>query len=660
MSTPRQHCHKVPPSRKNPHKQSKINLGLKNEVVTQWDSVIPRKAREAIWPLVLSSVSSCLSAETPPGFDEAIQKIASNNDLKGLIDMRTQLASPQKYGDARGYFTTQVVLNLFAKTEQAIKGIDPLAKAVERFYEAERLCRITNKRLKHYRQFDHHARPLPQRLRVHEVFHLARGKIAKWLGPLDVVKVLDGGRHGPGGVVGLKRPSTTPYFKLANSAMSCSTGAYWYAVRFIASCDAWIRALAISEGLCGMECDVSCIPYETKIRLADRCITIADYNEVTFVNKDALTKRSISIESELGVLLQLGVGKHLKKCLANAGCDLSDQTRNQDLAKIGSMSTDHHDPVTLDARMASDTEAIELVRELLPREWFEFLDNLRSRFGKYRGKSFEWEKFSSMGNGFTFELESMVFLALSQACSDLHGETEWFSDTFGPAFKYAYVSVYGDDIIVPQCISAHLIAILRYCGFQMNLQKSFVSGPFRESCGKDYWNGIDVRSFFFKRDLSNLRDLIHLHNGLREMDERLEGRLKPALEVIRKLLPRTLETHLRGAEPTQTDAYIWVSPDDVHRSKLVRWDINWQRWVTPACRSMAVQGKGTLHWKYVQFLYSNTGTRVLNRKDRETLEGFIGSDYPMQISPLDYHYICGGSRGDIVLSGEGTSSLGWM
>lgn len=634
---------------------------IARKVSAHWSERTPKELPAAVWPLVLSSVSSCLSADLPHGFDDAIQKIASAKDLRGLIDMRTQFSGPTTYGSAQEYFAAQIVLNLFAKTKLSVPGLDPLSKGVDRFFEAERLCRITNKRLRHYRSFDFSGRPQVERLSVHEVFHLARRKIQSWLGPLEVEKVLDGARHGPGGVVGLKRPSTTPYFKLANSKMSCSTGAYWYAVRSIASCDAWIRALAISEGLISNESgySASCVPFETKIRLADKSITITDYNEVTFVDKDATTKRSISIEPQLSVYLQLAVGGHLKKVLASAGCNLSDQARNQELAHVGSVQQDLHDPVTLDLRMASDCLATELVRELLPREWFDFLDSLRSRYGSFRGETFEWAKFSSMGNGFTFELESMIFYALAQACSDLSGETFWFSDTFGPAFKYAYVSVFGDDLVVPKSMVSHFSHILRFCGFRLNSDKSFVEGPFRESCGKDFWDGVDVRTFYLKRDLSRVRDLIHLHNGLKNMNERVGDRLKPVLHLIRSMIPIDVERHLRGSTPTWGDAYIWVEPDETMTSKLALWDINWQRWVLPFMRLRAVEGKGTLHWKYVQFLYANTETRVPNERLTGELALFCGSDIPMKLSPLDYHFLGGGSRGNIVLSGEGLPSICW-
>lgn len=622
---------------------------LEHEIARAWEAKVPTKAREAIWSSVLGSVSQCLSETLQPNVFSTVDSIVQNKDLKGLVLARKQLSSPQLYGNADSYLTVQAVLNLFGKTEQTIPGIDPLAAAVARFREAEKLCRITNRRLLHYRTFDHSARPLLRGPRVHEVFHLARRKIADWLGPVGGLMTEMVGRHGPGGVVGLKRPNTTPYYKFAKQGYTCSSGAYWYAVRAIASSDAWIRALAISEGLIGEEHSVSCIPYETRIRLADANITIAESNEVTFVPKDALTKRSISVEPELNVYLQLGVGEFLKRKLRRAGCDLSDQTRNKHLAYVGSVQQESQDPVTLDLRMASDTMAIEVVRELLPDDWYALLDSLRSHSGVYRGKSERWAKFSSMGNGFTFELESLLFLALAQAVSDTRGTSDWFADTFGGAYRYAYVSVFGDDIIVPRCDADMLTAILRYCGFQLNSEKSFVSGPFRESCGSDFWNGVDVRTFYCKRDLSRVRDLIHLHNGLKWMNLKFfDGRLDWCLTLVRAMLPPIVEAHLRGVVPTLGDEHIWCEPDDAHRSKLVTWHIHWQKWLFPTIKVRPDVEKGQLHWRYVQFLYSATDRKVSERVE----EAFFDDTDQFQA-----HILAGGSRADVVKSGRGTPAV---
>jgi len=54
------------------------------------------------------------------------------------------------------------------------------------------------------------------------------------------------------------------------------------------------------------------------------------------------------------------------------------------------------------------------------------------------------------------------------------------------------VRVYGDDIIVPVEFVSSVIASLEAFGLKVNVNKSFWTGKFRESCGKDYYNGSDV------------------------------------------------------------------------------------------------------------------------------------------------------------------------
>ena len=624
---------------------------LVREIEATWNQPIPKHSRNAIPWLALRSLVDDLTERLPVKLVKALYGVVDNKDLAGYLKLGAEWGSPQLYDFPGSYFAAISVLNLLKKTPMGAEGLDPNAEALRRFRIAEMRCRQANRRMLHFRNFDYSdSRPLTKRLRVHEVLHLARRKIQSWLGPLNVREVLSGVRHGPGGVVGLKRPFTTPYYKFSVSDYTVSGGAYWYAVRTVASQDAWVRTLAEERGMTTTAEQFRCVPWETKVRLVDGRVSIADYNEVTFVPKNAKTHRSIAIEPHLNVVLQLSVGSFLKDRLRLAGCDLKDQGRNQELARIGSIQQESKDPVTLDLEMASDTMCIELVRELLPIEWFEFLDCLRSHSGQLSGKRQVWAKFSSMGNGFTFELESMIFYAIAQAVSDLHGTTEWFSDTFGPAFKYAYVSVYGDDIIVPAEISHHLVQVLRFVGFRVNEEKSFTTGLFRESCGMDYFAGVNVRPFNLERPMSRVGDLIHLHNGLKWLGTQ-RGIALPigrTIALIRGLIPEAVRLHLVGKEPTIDDAYVWVAPDECHRSKLVLWDRDHMNWIFPYVRQGSEVRRGQAHYRYLQFLYSNTDKGIAEALDRS--EEFT-PHWDLR------HVSAGGSAGDVVISGGGRGKL---
>jgi hypothetical protein len=113
------------------------------------------------------------------------------------------------------------------------------------------------------------------------------------------------------------------------------------------------------------------------------------------------------------------------------------------------------------------------------------------------------EKFSSMGNGFTFELETLIFWAISSGVQDAHNEWN--------------VHVYGDDIIIPSESFDDVKHALEFFGFSLNKEKSFKDGAFRESCGSDYFNGVAVRPYYIEEFPNGPEDWIALANGLRRL-----------------------------------------------------------------------------------------------------------------------------------------------
>jgi hypothetical protein len=217
-------------------------------------------------------------------------------------------------------------------------------------------------------------------------------------------------------------------------------------------------------------------------------------NRVEFVPKNWKTHRTIACEPTGNVPLQLAFDGYAKDMLAKrAKIDLRDQSRNQGLARAGSIDGSF---ATIDLRNASDTVASILVDMLFPQDWADYLKALRC--SHYSGKTGEgrYEKFSSMGNGSTFVIETLIFAA---ACS---------------ATGTSVFSVYGDDIVIATYKANALIVLLNYLGFELNTDKSYITGPFRESCGTDWYEGRNVTPFYV-RDVKPFRPLLsHLVNGL--------------------------------------------------------------------------------------------------------------------------------------------------
>lgn len=204
-------------------------------------------------------------------------------------------------------------------------------------------------------------------------------------------------------------------------------------------------------------------------------------NRFSDVPKDSEEERGICAEPDLNLRGQLGVGRFWKERLYNhANIDLYDQSRNQEMARRA-----YHDKlITLDLSKASDSNCTYLVLDLFSPDWFKLLDCLRSHETKLNDRWVELEKFSSMGNGFTFELETLIFLSLARC---IVPEEEWDD-----------VSVYGDDLIVPAAYGSSIISLLGHCGFTVNERKSFLAGNFFESCGSHWYKGISCPVSYFK------------------------------------------------------------------------------------------------------------------------------------------------------------------
>jgi len=205
-------------------------------------------------------------------------------------------------------------------------------------------------------------------------------------------------------------------------------------------------------------------------------------------------------EPDINMFLQKGVGRHIRRRLRSVGINLNDQSINRAYAHRGSLDGQL---ATLDLSSASDRISLEVVSTLLPPLWFTYLNCIRSQNVTIDGETYRTEMFSSMGNGFTFELESLIFYALCRA-------TLYFEGIPG------VLSVYGDDIIIPSRAFDIITFVLNKFGFVVNMDKSFHTGDFRESCGGHYHNGEDITPFFLKRKATRLTDVIRVANQLRK------------------------------------------------------------------------------------------------------------------------------------------------
>lgn len=217
-------------------------------------------------------------------------------------------------------------------------------------------------------------------------------------------------------------------------------------------CQDWYREFSGSADL-RSACIKRMLSHVTFIREASRFSTVRKNNE---------TDRPIDIQALCAILVQRRIGGGLRELLRSLGYDL-DSLQDHHRILIG-------DPTkaTIDLKNASDSVQKLLCEFLFPKWFYELL--LKSCHPYVEGLDgwyYITKKVSSMGNGFTFELMSLILLSLGLS--------------YDPRF-----SVFGDDIIIDRASAAPLIRDLEAAGFVVNSSKSFTSGPFRESCGGNY------------------------------------------------------------------------------------------------------------------------------------------------------------------------------
>jgi hypothetical protein len=305
-------------------------------------------------------------------------------------------------------------------------------------------------------------------------------------------------------------------------------------------------------------------------------------NVLFTVPKNSEIDRVAAKEPDLNMFLQKSFGNQIRSCLKRVGINLNDQTANQELARIGSITGSL---MTLDLSSASDSVTTELVRRLLPPDWFYYLDLVRSHKTDVDGVQHVNEMFSSMGNGFTFELESLIFYALTRATTSLRGIR-------------GQISVYGDDIIAPSDVRLDLVSVLAFCGFSVNESKSFWTGPFRESCGKHWHAGLDISPFYLRGPFLVLSDLILTLNQLTSWASRCIGVVDPRYEVI-----------LRKYADQVPDS-LWGGDDLTSRSSLVTGDAPRKELVFPQEIIPHDHVGGLLFWMFLALNRSEDGDHL--------------------------------------------------
>lgn len=411
------------------------------------------------------------SLDTPRAL--TVSLLISAGEWQQYLDLDV---NPDHYLDSSSFMDDYQATEVLKKNPRLPVAIDRAAVAKRKFYDAEEACRLTNARIQQFRED-----PLIAGSDVMNTVLRAQDIIQRIVGShpnrSDLIFIEDNMRFGPGATTSVSGVVTQGR-KFSNNSLDCTEDTVLF------------RAFAF--------------PHQWKRTVQE--LNIVRGSRLTTVPKNAKTDRCICIEPDLNIYIQLGIGACIRRKLKRFGLDLDSQEGNQLLAS----NAWKLDLATIDLSAASDTVSIEAVKLLLPPWWTHLLSLPRCRSTQVDGTWVELEKWSSMGNGYTFELESLLFYSIALAVTPY---SEWHN-----------VRVYGDDIIIPNDSVPSLMRALNFLGFKVNTEKTFGKGVFHESCGTDWFMGRNVRPFFLRSDHHDFPTICYLYaNNARRWANRRNG-----------------------------------------------------------------------------------------------------------------------------------------
>lgn len=372
--------------------------------------------------------------------------------------------NPEWYDDPHAFSDDYLVTEMLRKSVAQNTTYDLEQVAYAKWIEAEELCRSTNERLESW-VFS----GIPPEPKVARIIGLAVDLCHKILGSVTkatLQKIEEFMDFGPG-------------------ATTSVGGAITRGRKFTNPLPTTTSAL-LSFGM-------FCLPHMWKSNVQG--FSVQEHNRLTFVPKNARTHRAITIENDLNIFVQKGIGRMIRQRLSNIGVNLDNQWRfhHKLVAQATSLGLS-----TIDLSSASDTLSFQTVKLFIPDDWFDLLTWARPEKTEYKGTLHNLEKFSGMGNGYTFELETLIFWCLLEATRRFIGCSN-------------YVSAFGDDMICSNDVHQHVLTTLDYLGFKVNQEKTFGSGRFHESCGCDYFDNVPVRPFYLRWGDFNVEKELYLY-----------------------------------------------------------------------------------------------------------------------------------------------------
>lgn len=492
-------------------------------------------------------MAQTLLPSLPSELSGSLAPLLDRQDLRGLLPI-VKTTPNSVWRDAATFAAWYQLQGLFKKVPWTASetGLDPETEALRTFLATETKCDRNNRRFRNrhwWRDYD-----------LAKYVTEARRIIAEILAKVSIDDVENSCRWSGGATTSVRGESTHLAAKW-DGVWGCTPDAYHTVTRWLGRVPDFQLALSRNG-------DYGCFDERQAVTAVRSLVTMEQCCEVMFVTKTAWTHRTVTLPILLCNYMQNGIGDVFRTALLREGIDLRDQGLNQKLAREGAITGKR---ATIDLSTASELICYELVKLLFPPEWFDLMCEARERLIRLPdGSTMVLQKMCGMGNGYCFPMQTLIFYALSRAA----GATQ--------------VRVYGDDIIVNSDAAASVMYVLQRCGLRVNRDKSYWTGPFRESCGSNWYRDQEVTPVYVRNRVLTPRECFTIHNQFIRKGVPYDSKM---LSMLRKYV-RSSDRYVAYIDDV-TDGGFLSPLDVIMASEHAKWDRDRWSW---NCKALRLSG----------------------------------------------------------------------
>ena len=322
--------------------------------------------------------------------------------------------------------------------------------------------------------------------------------------------------------------------------------------------------------------------------LTDRTVSDAEPPaRMCAVPKTQKGPRLIAAEPSAHQWIQGGLQRWLEDRVKSTFLGLSIDFRHQEASRVLALEASRDKSMaTVDLSAASDRLSTRLVEYVFQghRPLLDAFHASRSRsilISKDLSTELDADqlivmrKFAPMGSACTFPVQTIVFTMICHfALCCAYGE--WDMTEIGFRRRASRIRVFGDDIIIDTKAVGHLYNILASVGLKVNKEKSFHKGYFREACGMDAYQGVDVtpgyvRTLYQPSDPESLVSVVECSNNFyKKHFWHLADRL---LKTVPQSEIKNLAVSKQDVGPVSLFTYV-----DAPLQSRKRWNEDLHRW----------------------------------------------------------------------------------